>query len=106
MLRSFHYASYLPLFGQLPGIRPEDFPALEPWAHFWYTWVSVVFLKAYLSVVKDEPFLPKDPLELQILLDAYLLEKAVYELGYELNNRPEWLKVPFRGLLQLLYTSR
>jgi len=106
MLRSFHYASYMALFGQVPGIRPEDFPALEPWAHFWYTWVSVVFLKAYLSVVKDEPFLPKDPIELQILLDAYLLEKAVYELGYELNNRPEWLKVPFRGLLQLLAASQ
>jgi maltose alpha-D-glucosyltransferase / alpha-amylase len=106
MLRSFHYASYSALFGQVPGVRPEDFPALEPWAHFWYTWVSVAFLKAYLAVAKDEPFLPKDPIELQVLLDAYLLEKAVYELGYELNNRPDWLKVPLRGLLQLLVTSR
>ena len=106
MLRSFHYASYSALFGQVPGVRPEDFPALEPWAHFWYTWVSVAFLKAYLAVAKDEPFLPKDPIELQVLLDAYLLEKAIYELGYELNNRPDWLKVPLRGLLQLLVTSR
>src|SRR5882724_4588 len=106
MLRSFHYASYAALFGQVPGVRPEDFPALEPWARFWYTWVSVAFLKAYLAVAKDEPFLPKDPSELQILLDAYLLAKAVYELGYELNNRPDWLKVPIRGLLQLLVASR
>jgi maltose alpha-D-glucosyltransferase/alpha-amylase len=106
MLRSFHYASYMALFGQVPGIRPEDFPALEPWAHFWYTWVGVAFLKAYLAVAKDESFMPRDPIELQILLDAYLLEKAVYELGYELNNRPDWLKVPLRGLLQLLLASR
>ena len=106
MLRSFHYASYGALFGQVPGVHPEDFPALEPWARFWYTWVSVAFLKAYLAVAKDEPFLPKDPIELQILLDAYLLAKAVYELGYELNNRPDWLKVPIQGLLQLLVASR
>jgi maltose alpha-D-glucosyltransferase / alpha-amylase len=106
MLRSFHYASYSALFGQVPGVRPEDFPALEPWAHFWYIWVSVAFLKAYLAVAKDEPFLPKDSIEFQVLLDAYLLEKAIYELGYELNNRPDWLKVPLRGLLQLLVTSR
>jgi maltose alpha-D-glucosyltransferase/alpha-amylase len=106
MLRSFHYASYGALFGQVPGVHPEDFPALEPWARFWYTWVSVAFLKSYLAVAKDEPFLPKDPIELQILLDAYLLAKAVYELGYELNNRPDWLKVPLQGLLQLLVASR
>jgi maltose alpha-D-glucosyltransferase/alpha-amylase len=106
MLRSFHYASYAALFGQVPGVRSEDFPALEPWAHFWYTWVGVAFLKAYLAVAKDEPFLPKDPIELQVLLDAYLLEKVVYELGYELNNRPDWLKVPLQGLLQLVVTSR
>jgi maltose alpha-D-glucosyltransferase/alpha-amylase len=106
MLRSFHYASYTALFGQVPGVRPEDFPALEPWAYFWYTWVSVAFLKAYLTTAKDEPFLPKDPIELQVLLEAFLLEKAVYELGYELNNRPDWLKVPLQGLLQLGKAAR
>jgi maltose alpha-D-glucosyltransferase/alpha-amylase len=106
MLRSFHYASYSALFGMVPGVRPEDFPALEPWANFWYTWVSVTFLRAYMTVAKDEPFLPKDAIELQVLLDAYLLEKAVYELGYELNSRPDWLKVPLRGLLQLLVAGR
>jgi maltose alpha-D-glucosyltransferase / alpha-amylase len=106
MLRSFHYVSYAALFGHVPGIRPEDFPALEPWAQFWYTWVSHAFLKAYLAVAKEEPFLPRDPIELQVLLDTYLLEKAVYELGYELNNRPEWVKVPLQGLLQLLSANR
>ena len=106
MLRSFHYASYAALFGQVPGVRPEDFPALEPWARFWCTWVSVAFLKTYLAVAKDEPFLPKDPIELQILLEAYLVAKAVYEVRYELNNRPDWLKVPIQGLLQLLVASR
>jgi maltose alpha-D-glucosyltransferase / alpha-amylase len=41
-----------------------------------------------------------------MLLDVYLLEKGVYELGYELNNRPDWVKVPLQGLLQLLSASR
>jgi maltose alpha-D-glucosyltransferase/alpha-amylase len=106
MLRSFHYASYMALFGQVPSIRPEDFPALEPWAQYWYTWVSVAFLKAYLAVAKDESFLPKDALELQVLLDAYVLAKAVYELGYELNNRPDWLQIPMKGLLRLVIAAR
>jgi maltose alpha-D-glucosyltransferase/alpha-amylase len=37
-----------------------------------------------------------------VLLDALLLEKAIYELGYELNNRPEWVKIPLQGIQQLL----
>ena len=78
----------------------------EPWAKFWYTWVSVAFVKAYLAAAKEDPILPKDPTELQVLLEVYLLEKAVYELGYELNNRPEWVKVPLQGLLQLLTANR
>jgi maltose alpha-D-glucosyltransferase/alpha-amylase len=106
MLRSFHYASYAALYGLVPGIRPEDFPALEPWAQFWSPWVSATFLKAYLATAKEEPFLPKDQVELQVLLDVYLLEKAIYELGYELNSRPDWVKVPLQGLLQLLEASR
>lgn len=106
MLRSFHYASFAALYGQVSGIRPEDFAALESWAHFWYTWVSAAFLKTYLAVAKEAPFLPHEPAELQILLDVYLLEKAVYELGYELNSRPEWVRVPLRGILELVGSGR
>ncbi len=102
MLRSFHYASYAALFGQVASVRPEDFPALDPWARFWHLWVSATFLKAYLEVGQQAPFLPQDRGELQVLLDAHLLEKAIYELGYELNNRPDWVKVPLQGILQLL----
>jgi maltose alpha-D-glucosyltransferase/alpha-amylase len=106
MLRSFHYASYAALYGQVSGIRPEDFTALEPWARFWWTWVSAAFLKSYLAVVKEAPFLPNDPTDLQILIDIYLLEKAIYELGYELNSRPDWVKVPLQGILQLVGANR
>jgi maltose alpha-D-glucosyltransferase/alpha-amylase len=50
----------------------------------------------------DAPILPQDAEELARLLDVYMLEKAIYELGYELGNRPAWAAIPLRGLLQLL----
>ena len=45
---------------------------------------------------------PRDREELALLLDLYLLDKAVYELGYELNNRPSWVRIPLDGISQLL----
>ena len=50
--------------------------------------------------------LPQAPAELGILLDVYLLDKAIYEIGYELNNRPEWAQIPLKGLLELFETER
>mgnify|MGYP000120724635 CR=1 FL=1 len=107
MIRSFHYAAHAALLGQAPTvIRAEDMPLLEEWARYWYLWVSATFLKAYLEVAEDSPLLPQDPEEFKVLLDAYLLDKAMYELSYELNNRPDWLKVPIEGVLQLLEEDR
>ena len=103
MLRSFHYATSAAISGQAHiVIRPEDSAALEGWASFWYSWVSASFLSAYLETAAQSNFLPKDPEQLQTLLDIYLLEKAVYEVGYELNNRPDWVRVPLQGILQSL----
>jgi maltose alpha-D-glucosyltransferase/alpha-amylase len=102
MLRSFHYAAYAALLGQVPRVRPEDFPMLEPWAQFWYHWVCVAFLQGYFAATSAAGILPKQETELRVLLDAYLLEKALYEVSYELNSRPDWLIVPLRGILQLL----
>lgn len=105
MLRSFHYAAYSSLIGKVAGIRPEDFVLLEPWANLWQVWVSATFLKAYFTATAESDFLPKTQKELQILLDAYTLQKAVYELGYELNNRPDWARIPLEGILQILEAS-
>jgi maltose alpha-D-glucosyltransferase/alpha-amylase len=103
MIRSFHYAAHSALLYQSSlALKPEDMPALEHWAQFWYVWVSSSFLMSYLNGVEQAQLLPDDPEQLRILLDAYLLEKAVYEIGYELNNRPDWLNVPLQGILQLL----
>lgn len=106
MLRSFHYAAYAALLlGKVAGVRSENFSSLEPWARFWYLWVSATFLKAYITAAGEAPFLPSNRQELQMLLEAHLLEKAVYELDYELNNRPDWVKIPLQGILGLVKTG-
>jgi maltose alpha-D-glucosyltransferase/alpha-amylase len=104
MLRSFNYAAYSALFSQRDSglIRPEDLTFLESSAHFWRLWVSATFLKAYLGEASKGNFIPKAKGEIQALLDIYLLEKAVYELGYELNNRPEWIMIPIQGIRELI----
>jgi len=104
MLRSFHYAAYTSLFGHLGSavVRPEDLAGLEPWARLWNVWVSSTFLNSYLEHAAPGDFLPTDRDELDILLNIYLFEKALYELGYELNNRPDWVRIPLTGILQLL----
>jgi maltose alpha-D-glucosyltransferase/alpha-amylase len=103
MLRSFHYAANHAIMAKT--VRPEDLSCLERWSDFWQMWVSATYLKEYLELAGQGKFLPQQAEELQVLLDALVLEKAVYELGYELNNRPDWVKLPLRGILQLLGTS-
>jgi maltose alpha-D-glucosyltransferase/alpha-amylase len=107
MLRSFHYAAYTSLFGHLGSavVRPEDLAALEPWARIWNIWISATFLSSYLQNAARGGFLPANRDDFNIVLNTYLLEKALYELGYELNNRPDWVRVPITGILQLLQTA-
>jgi len=107
MLRSFHYAAYSSLLDQVRRglIRNDELGNFESWARFWTQWSSSAFLKSYLEVAAQGSFLPAAREELLVLLDAYLLDKAVYELGYELNNRPDWVQVPLKGVLQLLEAS-
>ena len=103
MLRSFHYAAFahltLPDFGA--WVRPEDAETLVPWADWWYRWVTGTYLNAYLGEMAGSELLPSDPAEIEILLDSLLLQKAMYEIGYELQSRPDWLAIPVRGTLEL-----
>jgi maltose alpha-D-glucosyltransferase/alpha-amylase len=101
MVRSFHYASYS-VFLKHASVRPEDAEILEPWARLWYAYVSGIFLDAYARAAGKAPLLPAEPAEMETLLDAFVLEKAVYEVGYELNNRPDWVIIPLRGIAHVL----
>jgi maltose alpha-D-glucosyltransferase/alpha-amylase len=103
MMRSFQYAAYSALWQ--PAMRTEDVPFLERWADFWYREMSSVFLQSYLKTTADAIFVPQNPEDLQVLLEAYLLDKAVYEIGYELNNRPDWVVIPIRGIKHILRSA-
>jgi maltose alpha-D-glucosyltransferase / alpha-amylase len=101
MLRSFSYAAHA-AHNAFAQRRPDDAKYLEPWATLWQNSVSTEFLRAYHATVraKDSALIPQ-PAQAQILLNAYLLEKSLYELLYELNNRPAWVRIPLAGILSL-----
>ncbi|MDD4877040.1 MAG: maltose alpha-D-glucosyltransferase, partial [Dehalococcoidales bacterium] len=107
IIRSFHYAVHSALLRQAMIIsRPEDdVPLLQHWAQYWYTWVSVAFSSAYIDIATKQGLISDNIEQLGILLDAHILEKAIYEIGYELNNRPDWVNVPLQGILQVMETS-
>ncbi len=101
MLRSYSYAAYAGLFAYA-STRPEDKERLEVWANQWERWSCAAFLKNYRQAVQGTPFWPEDPAVQEALLAIFLMDKAVYEVNYELNNRPGWTEIPLRGLLALL----
>jgi maltose alpha-D-glucosyltransferase/alpha-amylase len=105
MLRSLHYAAWSPLSGT-PAVRPEDIPALRPWADFWYGWLAYSFVQSYLATEGIADLLPTEREDLEVLLDAYVLEKVLYEVNYELNNRPAWVDIPLRAALEIVGEPR
>jgi maltose alpha-D-glucosyltransferase/alpha-amylase len=100
MLESLRYASAAEL--RSGRRRPEDVARLEPWARAWSAWMSAAFLGGYLERAQGSRILPRSDADLALLLQFYLIEKCVYEIGYELNNRPDWLEIPMRALLEML----
>jgi maltose alpha-D-glucosyltransferase/alpha-amylase len=100
MVRSFDYAAATASAAQVASGASAD--ELARWGHFWVRWVSATFLAAYLTITRPSGLLPATTDEISRLLSALLLEKAVYELSYELNNRPSWAAIPLQGILMLL----
>jgi maltose alpha-D-glucosyltransferase/alpha-amylase len=118
MIRSFSYAAHsgLEQYESASGERsPDSAPVASPkatldarlgaelqaWALLWQNSVSAEFLRAYRKTIAANPALLPLPEQAQALLTAYVLEKALYELLYELNNRPAWLRIPLAGILKL-----
>jgi trehalose synthase-fused probable maltokinase len=103
MIYSFFYAANAALQKlprtQFSRVRSE---IQADWARYWSVRVGAAFLRTYLETAGTAPFLPTGELAMKIMLDVELLRKAIYELGYELNNRPDWINVSFRVLLDLL----
>ena len=108
MLRSIQYASVAGLreLVHRGTIAPEgggatQYRAFEGWARYWKSWVESAFLGAYLQHA-GPGLVPENPDHQRILLDAWLIQKAAYELAYELNNRPDWVRIPLEGIMELL----
>jgi maltose alpha-D-glucosyltransferase/alpha-amylase len=100
MLRSFSYAAYSSLISYTTR-HSGDFARLEPWALLWERSVSAEFLRAYRETAKAGEFLPAKSGDLRKLLDVFLLDKALYEVLYEMNSRPAWVRIPLMGILSL-----
>ncbi|MDE3189045.1 MAG: maltose alpha-D-glucosyltransferase [Acidobacteriota bacterium] len=105
MIRSFSYAAYSGLdeyfaaHPELAGGSGAD--RLADWARLWQNSTAGEFLRTYCETIAANPALLPAPQDAQLLLDAYQLEKAAYELVYELDNRPEWVRIPLNGILDI-----
>jgi maltose alpha-D-glucosyltransferase/alpha-amylase len=101
MLRSFSYAAYAGLFAH-SSTRPGQFAELEPWARLWQTWASAAFLTGYLTTAGHALIVPAEQAQRNALLQLFMLDKAFYELNYELNNRPDWVRIPLAAILDVI----
>lgn len=101
IIRSLHYVSYKSLFTQ-SSLKSDDIPLLESWADIWYKFNAFSFLDSYLETVREYRIVPKKKKIFIEFLGSLLLDKALHELEYELNNRPEWAIIPIRGIKSLV----
>jgi maltose alpha-D-glucosyltransferase/alpha-amylase len=97
MLRSFSYAAESGLRDGRQ--RAQDLARLRPWASAWTAWMGAQYLAGYLELASGL-LAPRDE-DRRLLLDFYRIDKCIYEIAYELNNRPAWLPIPVAGLLEL-----
>ena len=100
MMRSLSYAAHAGLIAYTAR-RPEDLGHLEPWARLWELSMGAQFLRSYRETASGAAFLPDNESDFRRLLSTYLLDKALYELSYELNNRPAWVRIPLLGISSL-----
>jgi maltose alpha-D-glucosyltransferase/alpha-amylase len=100
MLRSFSYAVYSTLINYTSR-HPESFTSLEPWARLWEHCVAREFLRAYRDTAHDARFLPPTVGDFREMLQVFLIDKALYEVLYELNARPTWIRIPLMGIMSV-----
>ena len=104
MVRSFHYAGHAALreLHRASGENLAEDSTHLRWLRAWQLRVSAVFVDAYSREVAESGLLPSDPDEARVLFQTSLVERALYELGFELNHRPQWLAAPLLDLPRLL----
>jgi maltose alpha-D-glucosyltransferase/alpha-amylase len=102
MLRSYAYAAATAL-RQMAEIQPAALPVLQERAEAWRRQITAAFMERYLATMVGTPSMPEDPAEARALLDFFTLEKAIYEVEYELAQRPAWVAIPLAGVLGILH---
>lgn len=104
MLRSFDYARAAASAGAAAESGAADAGRLERWDVLWGELAREAFLDGYRAAAAESParLLPGSPGAMASVLEVFELDKALYELRYELNNRPAWVPIPLRGLARLL----
>jgi maltose alpha-D-glucosyltransferase/alpha-amylase len=101
MLRSLAYAAHMALRAYL-RTQPDAGPVLEPWSAAWEQTMGEIYLRGYLAALDTSGLLPSAAQNRRALLHAFVVDKAIYELSYELGNRPDWADIPLDGLLRLI----
>jgi maltose alpha-D-glucosyltransferase/alpha-amylase len=103
MLRSFHYASHAGVHQEFAfGKAQLENPHNQLWAELWTQWISAIYLQGYFEAAGESELLPGTVEGFEGLLHSFILEKALYEIGYELNNRPDWVRIPLQGALKII----
>ncbi|MGB4861892.1 MAG: maltose alpha-D-glucosyltransferase [Tepidiformaceae bacterium] len=105
MVRSFYYAGQFSMRQAAMGVQESSTDHLRMWARAWYLWTASAYLRAYFAEIASAEIMAPDPEETRFLLDTFMLDKALYELAYELDNRPTWVDIPLQSILDLLHAS-
>jgi len=100
IMRSFHYSVFATIFSDHKFKLDEA--TLTKFGGRYYRAVVAVFLETYLNFAFSHGLNIGYYQEVEYLLKYHIFEKAIYELGYELNSRPDWVIIPLKGLNQIL----
>lgn len=101
MIRSFRNVAFEG-FLKTTHVEEENINSLLPFARIWTHYMTGFFMKAYLETVKDSSFIPSDKQDFQMMVETYMLEKALYDLKYELKNRPDWAIIPLKTIKSIM----
>jgi trehalose synthase-fused probable maltokinase len=101
MIRSYHYAISAKMFND-PATAKFDPVRVQTAADRWYKLIQQTYMEKYLDTFGNPHPLFKNNNEINFLMLIYLLEKAVYELGYEISYRPDWVKIPLKGIVNVI----
>lgn len=101
MFRSYHYAIYANIFDPANNFKLSQEKLFEA-GEYYYTVLVGIFLNEYTNIAFEQGLDIGYHQEIDFLLRYHLLEKGIYELGYEINSRPDWVVIPLKGVLEII----